>query len=781
MIDCFLGDEDLKNLKRPIITILIFFIITSFFSLAQTNQGFAQELLAPKNFRVQVYENHNQLSWENSKNGNITTHIIVERSVDKGEFRQHTYLSGSRESYNDYSISNGHVYTYRVQTIHKQTVKSPYTPEVEAVNLYPTNFRITNAFTDHVDLEWEYPTLPIKREPNYHILIERREKSKTSWKDIAELPITETTFRDDTVDPDTRYHYRARIRYENKKYSKYIPSTTGISTHTEYPLTTPLWGYSVSRSVIRLMWEIPDSSDGSIILERKNSSGDFTTLHRSQGTSYLDTGRTPGETYTYRLCMQSENGLKSEYTEEIKITAELVPTPSDLSVSAIASDKIILTWTHQHDNETGFEIWRKGEGPWELLSTVPKNTESYTDSSTSYGQSYTYKVRAKRGDYCYSDFLQSQSVKNEYPEEPGDILAYTNGSMLYIFSHDKAPKETTYTLEFRTSINSPWSEIRSVQNNVLMTNMGFNKNSEYHFRIRANLGNLSSTSPELHFFGSAPERPLNLEAPVVGYNRVTLRWLDQTDKEDGYDIYRSINGVKKLIGSVDKDSENFTDNNPVTGANSYYEVVARNLTGASPVAGISVRIPGIIIFQDIGPYEWAYDAIYNLQGMGALDNIQNEMFYPLNVITKGQMVHMVLKSFNIGYDISGLFPPTDITPSHIYYKDMITAINLGLIHPDPEGRVHPNKAATRKDIIFLLTGALGNLGYQLNPYGIEHIEKFNDFWQIPQEEIDIVSSFAGDRIISGKAGQMLDLNSSTTRIEAVAFIYRTLLKYKIYR
>ena len=114
MIDCFLGDEDLKNLKRPIITILIFFIITSFFSLAQTNQGFAQELLAPKNFRVQVYENHNQLSWENSKNGNITTHIIVERSVDKGEFRQHTYLSGSRESYNDYSISNGHVCTLYV-------------------------------------------------------------------------------------------------------------------------------------------------------------------------------------------------------------------------------------------------------------------------------------------------------------------------------------------------------------------------------------------------------------------------------------------------------------------------------------------------------------------------------------------------------------------------------------------------------------------------------------------------------------------------------------------
>ena len=777
----YLGDEGLKSVKRPIITILIFIIITSCFNIAQINQGFAQSLLAPVNFTVQVNENYNKLSWDNSKNPNITTYIIIERSVDKGEFSQLAYLSGSRESYNDYSVSNGHVYTYRLQTIHKQTVKSPYTPEVEVVNLYPSNFRIANTFTDHVDLEWEYPTLPVKREPNYHLLIERREKGKSSWKDIAELPITETAFRDDTVDSDTQYYYRARIRYENKNYSKYIPSTAGISTHTEFPLTTPLWGYSESQRSIRLKWEIPDSFKGNIILERKNSSGDFISLYKGKGTSYLDTGRTAGETYTYRLCMQSENGQKSEYTEEINITAELVSAPSDLSVKAIASDKIILTWIHQHDNETGFEIWRKGEGPWELLSTVPKNTETFTDSSTSYGQSYTYKVRAKRGDYCYSDFTQSQTVINEYPDTPGPILAYTNGSMLYIFSHDKAPKGITYTLEFRTNINSPWSEIRSVRDNVLMTNMGFSKNSEYHFRIRASIGNLSSTGPEFHFFGSVPESPFNLEAPVAGYNRVTLKWLDQTNKETGYDIYRTINGARKLIGSVDKDTEIFIDKFPMTGENTYYEVVARNLVGASPAAGISVKIPKIVIFQDIEQYEWAFDAIYTLQGMGALDNIQNERFYPLNVITRGQLVYMVLKSFNISYDTTGLFPPADITPNHRYYREMITALNLGLIHPDVEGKIYPNKAATRKDVLFLLAGALGHMGYQLNPHGIEHIEKFNDFWQIPQEDMEIVSSFTGDGIISGKAGQVLDLGSNTTRIETVSFIYRTLLTYKINR
>ena len=770
----------MKKFTKHITAILIFVMITSCPGLFQTNKGFALTILEPKNLSVRVNQNYNELTWKNSENPNITTYIVVERSVDKGEFSQLTVLAGSRESYNDYLISNGHVYTYRLQTVYLQTFKSSYTPEVEAVNLYPISFRIANTFPDHVDLEWEYPVLPVKREPGYHLLIERSENSQTSWSVIAELPITEITFRDNTVEPDTRYYYRVRVRYDNEKYSMYIPSTAGVSTHTGYPLTTPLWGYGESQNTIRLMWEIPDSFEGNIILERKDSSGDFITLYNGRGTSYPDTGRTPGETYTYRLCMRSKYGQKSEYTEEVKITAETVPAPSDLSVKAIASDRIIVSWTHQYDNETGFEIWRKGEGSWELLSILPQNSETYTDGSASYGQSYTYMVRAKRGDHCYSSFTQSRTFINEYPEEPGPVQAYIVEGLLYILS-DKAPKGITYTLEFRTSINSPWSEIKSVKNEALFTNIGFNKDSEYHFRICASSGTLSSLGPEFHFFGSPPEAPVNLEAVSAGYNRVTLKWLDQTDKEERYDIYRTIRGVRKLIGSVDKDTETFIDNNPVTGENTYYEVVACNTAGASPAAGIFVKIPKIIIFRDIEPYEWAYDAIYTLQGRGVFDNIQNEYFYPLNTVTRGQMVNMVLKSFNISPDYTGLFPPADITPNHKYYKDMATAINLGLIHPDAGGRVYPDKAATRKDIILFLSSALGYLGQPLNQYGTEQIMSFNDYWQLQQEDMEIVSSFVGDRIISGKAGNVLDLDSNATRMEAVVLIYRTLLKYKINR
>lgn len=747
--------------------------------MSQINQGLALEILAPDNFSVRVDQEHNLLTWENKNSKDIITYIIIERSVDQGEFHQLANLSRYRTSYTDYSVANGHVYTYRAQTVYKGTTKSPYTPEVEAINLYPENFKIANTYAGQVDLEWSYPSLPISREPGYETIIERREKSKSTWRTLATLSVTETTYRDTTVEPDTQYYYRIRIRYDKNRYSKYIPSGTGKKTNTAYPLTTPLWGYGLTDSSIRLMWDMPDSEEGKVTLERKNPSGEFIAIYTSQGSSYRDTGLISGNTYTYRLCLQSENGLKSEYTEELDITVESVSSPSDLSVFAAASDKIVLTWAYPYENETGFEIWRKGEGPWELLSTVSKNTHTFSDGSGSYGQSYTYKVRAKRGDTCFSDFSHSRTVLNEFPEKPDPLICYTNGSLLYIFSNDKPPKNTTYTLEFRTSINSPWSEVKSVKDDVLMTNIGFNENSEYHFRIRADIGKLSSVSQEFRFFGSPPGSPAKLEALYVGYNRVTLKWLDETEKEEGYKIYRTINGEKKQLGNVGMNAETFIDESPVTGQNTYYEIVAHNLTGASPAVGIHVKIPNIIIFNDLEGYTWAQDAIYTLQGIGALDNIQTGSFYPQNVITKGQMAHMVLASFNISHDSSGLFPPTDITPIHKYYKDITTAINLGLMHPDSDGKIYPNKVATRKDIVLLLSSTLGYVGYPLNPYGTEFIERFNDFWQIPREEINIVASFVGDGIISGKSGLVLDLNSNTTKIETAAFIYRTLLKYKI--
>lgn len=758
-------------------------IIISYFSLLQLNQSFGIQPFVPTDFSVTVHQNNNQLDWTNTNT--IFTFTLVEKSTDQGDFYPIAYVSSNTNTYKDYSVSNGHVYAYRLKTF-SGDVSSTYTNVLEAITLYPVNLNISSLYKNQVDLTWNTATLSLLRSPEYKTIVERRKMDEITWNSIAVLPITETSFRDTDVQDNTYYYYRVRMKYGGDRYSRYIPSDSGINTRTPYPLTTPLWGQGLPNGVIRLIWDMSKAGDGRAILERKTSTGDFTAIHTSQNSSFADTGRVAGETYTYRLCLQSANGQRSEYTNEIEITAEHVPTPSDFIVNAIASDQVVLSWSYPHDVETGFEIWRINEEEednlgWINVAIVPKNMDTYLDKTTSYGKSYTYKIRAFRGNTVFSDYTQNRTIKNTFPEMPNPLVYYIYKSALNIHSQDKVPENTIYTLEYRENPFGLWKDYKIVTDGYLTYYSKFDTSSDYYLRLRANTGNLESFSQEVHFFGSKPDSPTNISAPHIGNDRVLLKWNDNTEKERGYNIYRTVDGESKLIGTVNKDTRTFMDAAPLEGIEAYYEVRAYNLIGESNPVGIFVKTPTKISFKDTDSYQWAHKAIEVIQGMGAFDNIQSGYFYPQNAVTKGRLAHMIIKSFNINYNESLLVPLADITANHIYYKDLATAVNLGLMHPDSDGMINPQRAVTRKDVMLVIHNVLGHLGHSLYPYEDKLLEQFSDYGQIAPEDIQMIASFVGSEIISGKSGKRLDLSSYATKVEITAFIYRTLTKYKLIR
>src|SRR5690606_14733556 len=114
-----------------------------------------------------------------------------------------------------------------------------------------------------------------------------------------------------------------------------------------------------------------------------------------------------------------------------------------------------------------------------------------------------------------------------------------------------------------------------------------------------------------------------------------------------------------------------------------------------------------------------------------------------------------------------------------YYKDLMTAVRLGLLHPDENGNIYPNKSVTRREILHMLNGALGNRGLSLITYETNVLERFSEFSLVAPEEANIMASFVGADIITGKSGQQLSLQTYATKVEAAAFIYRTLTRYKL--
>jgi uncharacterized protein (TIGR02145 family) len=75
-----------------------------------------------------------------------------------------------------------------------------------------------------------------------------------------------------------------------------------------------------------------------------------------------------------------------------------IEAPTLLTATLVPPD-IDLAWVDNSDNETGFYIWRSTDGTnFEIIDTVPANTESYTDTTVVVDQEYWYQVQAYNDD-----------------------------------------------------------------------------------------------------------------------------------------------------------------------------------------------------------------------------------------------------------------------------------------------------------------------------------------------------------------------------------------------
>jgi hypothetical protein len=70
--------------------------------------------------------------------------------------------------------------------------------------------------------------------------------------------------------------------------------------------------------------------------------------------------------------------------------------PLNLSALTLNRSSVRITWSDASDNETGFEVWRSTttNTNYQLVTTLPAGTTTYTNGSLAAGTKYFYKVRA---------------------------------------------------------------------------------------------------------------------------------------------------------------------------------------------------------------------------------------------------------------------------------------------------------------------------------------------------------------------------------------------------
>jgi hypothetical protein len=160
---------------------------------------------------------------------------------------------------------------------------------------------------------------------------------------------------------------------------------------------------SAGTSSINLTWTDNSTNETSFVLMQSSTSGGiFNKLITipANTTSYTDVGLGSSATYYYKIQATNAGGNSAWSNEASATTSSLPPTPplapSNLAAVATGCNSIILTWSDNSTNETGFELRQSTSlnGTYSVIATLQANAKTYTNSGLKKGKKYFYKVKA---------------------------------------------------------------------------------------------------------------------------------------------------------------------------------------------------------------------------------------------------------------------------------------------------------------------------------------------------------------------------------------------------
>ncbi len=274
-----------------------------------------------------------------------------------------------------------------------------------------------------------------------------------------------------------------------------------------------------------------------------------------------------------------------------------IPSPVTNLVGAVNGNSIVLTWTNNSTNQDKFNISRRVSGSTSLISLalVPgPDATSYTDSSVTAGNTYDYQVEACLSGVGCSYMTEvvgivvpSPSTGNssgttngnqspQAPPAPSNLrvdafstTTYTTNVVPLSWTNNSTAQDK-FNLERKLSTATTWTTLPQIMSGTASYYMDSSApiGNYYDYRLQACLSGsgcspyvtlekvyvpmngtpnttTNTTNTTTNTTGTTntitdttkPAAPTNLTATVDG-NKVTLNWIDNSNNEAGFKIYR---------------------------------------------------------------------------------------------------------------------------------------------------------------------------------------------------------------------------------------------------
>lgn len=229
-------------------------------------------------------------------------------------------------------------------------------------------------------------------------------------------------FTDRIVVSSYSYTYKVRAYKENIAMDSYGPYSDIVGAATSPSRVYDLTVNYLTDSSADLSWSACRGAVGYTVYAYDAGLGDYVSVATTSSTNYSLTGLSPNTEYNYRVAAYHEmNGVSYGYksravvfTTPAKETSTFINAPQNFAVTT-DNTVVSLSWD-ENKAATGYEIYRydRTKEEWKLITTT--SGTSYTDSSVSGTDIFTYRMRAyieENGTKTYSEYTSEVSVHFE--------------------------------------------------------------------------------------------------------------------------------------------------------------------------------------------------------------------------------------------------------------------------------------------------------------------------------------------------------------------------------
>jgi len=490
-------------------------------------------------------------------------------------------------------LASGQLYFYKASAlsgIGRESVQSTAASIVMPIG----NVWVIDVSTISITIEWNV----VSGASGYNVY--RADSENGTYGQINADPVTETSFTDTGVLPDSNYFYKASSIIDDTEDLHSDP----ISVSTLSPVPVNLRTTGSTTVNISLAWNTVNGASGYNIYRSDNKNGIFAQINTGavKETVFIDTNVSPDSTYYYKISSINRINSINDDIESLPSGAISAATLSSIPANIRLTDKTTISIRLEWDfvnGASGYNVYRSGSenGTYNRINIEPLSGTLFADTNITLDTVYYYKVSSINAgaEGLLSGAISAATLSSI----PANIRVTDRTTLSIRLEWDTVNGASGYNVYRYGSEDGTYIQVNtSVVSVTSFTNTGLLPDTVYYYKVSSINGGVEGLQSNAVSAVTLSDVPANVRVKGVSTSSINLEW-NVVSEASGYNVYRSAseNGTYTKVNTSTIASVEY-NNTGLSSYSAYYYKVSSIVAGSESqlsnclLANTGVMVPG---------------------------------------------------------------------------------------------------------------------------------------------------------------------------------------------